>query len=390
MLALVLIETVLVQALGTMSVLLISALSPAVAATLAVPTSYVGYQITIVYLSAMGGSLVAGRLVLRHGGCRTGQIAMLLNAMGCTLASYPGILAIATGSVIIGAAYGLINPASSALLLKHADPRRRSLIFSIKQAGVPLGGVAAGVGAPWIALQSGWRVSLIAGAGACLAMLVVAEFGRARLDAEKSSVTSAPSFFAALGVVWTRPSLKWLAISSFFFSATQLSIVAFLVALLVEEKQLGLAAAGAVLAAVQMSGALGRVLWGAVADWIGKGTSVLTALALISAGASLAIGIVPDIPIELLLATLLVLGLTANGWNGVFLADIARLSPAHSIGAATGASLFFTFAGVVVGPSAYSVGHRFIGSYQAAYLLIAALCSGALFCVLQAMRTGSK
>ncbi len=39
-------------------------------------------------------------------------------------------------------------------------------------------------------------------------------------------------------------------------------------------------------------------------------------------------------------------GATAIGWNGVFLAEVARLAPKGNAGDATGGSLAVTFAGV--------------------------------------------
>ena len=53
-------ETFSVQALGTMAVLTIPALAPAVAQTLGVSTVQVGYQVAVIYIAAMLGSLSAG------------------------------------------------------------------------------------------------------------------------------------------------------------------------------------------------------------------------------------------------------------------------------------------------------------------------------------------
>ena len=52
----------------------------------------------------------------------------------------------------------------------------------------------------------------------------------------------------------------------------------------------------------------------------------------------------------LLLALAFVFGLTASGWNGVFLAEVARLAPEGRVGEATGAVLMFGFAGLILSP----------------------------------------
>ena len=52
----------------------------------------------------------------------------------------------------------------------------------------------------------------------------------------------------------------------------------------------------------------------------------------------------------LLLGVAFAFGVTASGWNGVFLAEVARLAPEGRVGEATGAVLMFGFAGLIVGP----------------------------------------
>lgn len=387
-LAAVLTETVLVQALGTMSVLIVPALAPAVAASLGVPTLFIGYQITLIYVAAMAASLVAGTLVARHGGCRIGQLAMLLDAIGCGLMSLGRLTPMIAGSIFIGTAYGLIIPASSELLIRHAPPHRRSLIFSIKQAGVPVGGMAAGIIGPWIALPFGWHAALWAVGAACLTVMAWSQRSRRELDRPETR-TRVPVLlpWTSLRLVFGNPPLRWLALSTFWFSAVQLSVVAFLVALLVEERQVTLATAGLVLAGVQLSGAFGRVLWGAVADATGRGLGVLVALALAMMAAALAVTAAGSVlPLAALIALFLLLGLTANSWNGVYLSEVARLSPGHAVGSVTGAAMFFTFTGVAVGPSLFSQFHDVFGSYQATYVVIAAFSALAALMLMQVRR----
>ena len=46
-------------------------------------------------------------------------------------------------SVLIGLSNGTANPAGSEVLQRFTPPAHRNFVFSIKQAGVPLGGVIA-------------------------------------------------------------------------------------------------------------------------------------------------------------------------------------------------------------------------------------------------------
>jgi hypothetical protein len=76
-----------------------------------------------------------------------------------------------------------------------------------------------------------------------------------------------------------------------------------------------------------------------------------------------------------LLTVAAALGATAIGWNGVYLAEVARLAPAGSAGLATGGCLFFTFVGVVVCPYLFGALQRIYGSYAPCFTVAAGVCA---------------
>jgi predicted MFS family arabinose efflux permease len=381
-------ETTAIQAVGTMAVLVVPTIAPKIAETLGVPASRVGFQISLLYLAAMFGSLFAGTLVVRLGPCRTGQIAMLLTAAGCILGAVGNIATLLLGSLVIGAAYGVINPASSDLLMRNVPSARRNLFFSIKQTGVPLGGMIIGLLAPSAALRFGWSAPLWIVAVVAVALALAAQPHRAVWDAHRDlSVKLSGLSLAGFRALAKNPALLRLALASFCFAAIQLCLLAFLVVLLVEELGFDLVAAGAILAAVQVVGALGRILSGVLADRIRNGLAVLLGLALLMAAASAAvIAISPAWPGFLIVAVFQVLGISAVGWNGVFLSETARLSPPRAIGSTTGAAMFVTFMGVVTGPPLFSTLQGALRSYAWSYSLLVVLALVAAFLIRAAQR----
>jgi hypothetical protein len=70
-------------------------------------------------------------------------------------------------------------------------------------------------------------------------------------------------------------------------------------------------------------------------------------------------------------ALLAAFGATAVGWNGVYLATVARLVPQPQAGMATAGTLFFTFLGVVIGPSAFGSLAGALGGLATAFALLA-------------------
>ncbi len=132
--------------------------------------------------------------------------------------------------------------------------------------------------------------------------------------------------------------------------------------------------AGLLLAAAQVSGVLGRIVWGALTDRYGNPQRMLGYLGLgMTAGALLAAGFSPAWPLPAVLGVCVLFGAAALGWNGVFLAEVARVAtPAHA-GVATGGCLFFTFLGILVGLPLFAAIVQVTGSYPLAFASVAAI-----------------
>jgi hypothetical protein len=81
----------------------------------------------------------------------------------------------------------------------------------------------------------------------------------------------------------------------------------------------------------------------------------------------------PRWPMASVIAVGLAFGVTAVGWNGVFLAEVAHIVPVQEAGVATGASLAMTYAGVVLLPLLFLSIVRMSDSYAFAYCAVAAL-----------------
>jgi MFS family permease len=188
--------------------------------------------------------------------------------------------------------------------------------------------------------------------------------------------------------LWRAPHLRWLSVSAFCFAAMQLCLTTFAVALLVEDLGFGLIAAGGMLSAIQAAGFVGRIAWGWLADRLHNGLLVLLGIACVTtAGALATSALSAGADSRVALAILAGFGFAAIGWNGVFLAEVARGSPPLSIGSATGAALVFTFAGVLAGPPAFTLVHGLIGAFTTTFGAMAALPAAGALLLLLARRT---
>lgn len=364
-----------IQVVATMAVIIPAAIAPEIARALDLPVSMIGFQVSFAYVGATLMSLAAGLVVRRLGAVRTNQIAAFLVMLSLLMIAVPHVWALGVGTFCIGVAYGLTNPAASHLMMKIASPKNRNLIFSIKQTGQPMGGVVAGLMAPPIAIAFGWQWSLVAGAGLALLGLVMIQPLRAKLDSDRDPETKfRGAVFHDLALVLRTPPLRYLAFTALTLSAVQLALMTFAVTMLVEDVKLDLVTAGTGLAVLQVAGVVGRLGWGIVADRFGDGLRTLLmaqCLAVVGALATATLGDGSSLPV--VYGVLFLFGVSAIGWNGVFMAEIARIAPEGRIGSATGGVLVPTFVGVIIGPVLFTGVHEMLGTYTTTFAALSAL-----------------
>ncbi len=260
-LVLVLLATIGAQTLAANSLFIVPATAPAVSKDLGVSTTFIGYQVSIVYLAAMIISVVAGSISSIWGPVRTSQTALLLGAVGLALATIHSLPTFIVASLATGAGYGLINPPSGQMLEKVSTPANRSIIFSIKQTSVPIGGVVAGLLGPPLALRYGWEFAFLTSGMLSLVMIALLQPFAGWFDREPRpdrAIKIGASPFRDIAMVWATTELRWLAISAFCFAAVQFTLTTYLVTLLVEDVHLSLIAAGIALSVFQFAAISGR------------------------------------------------------------------------------------------------------------------------------------
>lgn len=357
-----------------------AAIAPAVAAPqlieeLGLGTAAVGVYVAILYLSAAVTSQWSAALVKRWGPIRCSQIGLALCALGLGLVGVPNIGLAIVGAVVLGAGYGPITPASSEMLIRTTAPARVALVFSIKQTGVPIGGIVAGLTIPFVLESTGLAWALGQVALMCVLSAMSAQLLRIRLDSsrDRSSHLPTPAHMAdPIRFVWSNQTLRRLALCTLVFSTVQLSLTSYTVSFLTGELRWGLIAAGAALSVSQVAGVIGRILWGAVADRWHASLQTLLGLAAATALAGLAMSLLnPGTPHAWAVLLLAAYGGTAMGWNGVYLSIVARLVPSERAAMATAGSLFFTYMGIVVGVPVFGMVSSAIGSLGLGFALLA-------------------
>jgi MFS family permease len=389
--AVALAATLAIQIFTSLAAAAAAVLAPTIAPAFGVEPRWIGVFIGLVYAGAMGASLASGGFIERFGSIRTSQACVLICALGVAIIALapPGaVWLLAPAAIVVGLGYGPITPASSQLLARTTPRDRMSVTFSIKQTGVPAGVALAGAALPSLSHAAGWRGALwaIAAIGVAVALLAQPVQPKLDVDRQHGRGLSLRAVLAPLAHL-RAPPLRQAALIGFAYSATQVSLTSFLVVYLNEALGYGLVPAGLALSVATLGGVVGRIGWGVVADrWL-RARSTLALIGSLAAACAIVLAAAQaSWPAAACLALAAVFGATAIGWNGVQLAEVARLAPRGNAGAVTGAVGFVTFSGVVVGPPLFALIASLASSYRVSFAAVAALSAGSALWLLRAGR----
>jgi MFS transporter, ACS family, hexuronate transporter len=338
----------LALAAGAYATLGFAPLAPLIRSDLSLARWQIGAISALVFGGAAITSVPSGRWTDRFGAPPMLAAAVAVVAGGSVFAALaPGALLFLIGVAGVGLAYGLITPPTNVIVSGAPTTRHRSLLMSVKQVGVTIGGFVAGITMPVIAHQWGWRLALLAPAVACATVSLAALASRRTL--ERNAVAAQPLRARAHAQL---PRRFAVGVGGFGFvmGGLQISFVTYLALFLKEDHGYRLSAAGIALAVTMVAGTVGRLLWAVISDrWFAARRAAglrLNALLSIAGMAGLAL-----LPTGLLIWPCVALVGFANiGWNGVYMTLVSESAPSGEIGRATGRALRVVFSGAVVLP----------------------------------------
>ncbi len=385
-----LLATLGVQTLSTMAAYSIPPIAPEVARHLGIPPAWVGFFISTVYGVGVLSALFSPRFIQERGAVLVSQGVLVATIAMLLVAAIGTAPTVALGAALMGLAYGATAPASTHMLVPLTPPSVVNVVLSIRQIGVPLGGVLASLMMPPMALHFGWQASMLAEIVPVLLLLAYLQYVRPTWDRKTSSHPGrAPSgLLEPFRMLRTSVALRRLTAAVFVFSGLQLCFVAFTSTQLTTVVGLDLVTAGWMLATYQISGVISRPIWGWLADkvlaarWLLVVQSVLMCIAALGAGQ-----LWRGAPLGLLLAISILGGASASGYTGIAYGEYARIGGAKRT-EATGLGAASMFLGVLVLPSLMSITVLKLGGYSVAYSSIGILAVlGGLLLALPIRRT---
>jgi MFS family permease len=367
--------TLLAQVVTAMGLFSVAVLAERIAPELGVSKSLVGYYVALVFLGAGIVSYLSGGPIARYGPVRTIQIGILVSGPAILLTNMGLLWLLPVSALLLGFGYGPFTPAAAQILADATTPRWRGLVFSIKQSGAPLGTMFAGLALPFIEKFHGWRVAVAASVALLMFSALLLQSVRAGFDARRArgSSLSPVRSAQALRALLADRELRRLTVASFVFAMMQMALFSLLVVYLVSDYLVD-AGDNDLILTMQLGGLVSRVLWGWIGDRFERPRVILALLGMSGGLATLGIAAIdPSWSFLEVHALCLAAGVTASGWNGLYLAELSRSTPSDRVGDTIGTAMLFTYTGLVVGSMLCTTLVIVAKSYQVAYSTMGSL-----------------
>lgn len=344
----------------------LAVLSSFVIAEFAISRSALGVAFAVFSLTGAATSPLIGSLADR--GARRVMIGLfVLGIVGILMAAGAPTFGVLLAALVVGGfGLGAGNPVTNRVISEQIPPRRRGLVVGFKQAGPPVGLLAAGLVLPLLAVAWGWRVAL----GLSALLPVVGLLATHRL---------VPSGFdggeaaGAGSLEVTRVAVRWLTVIGFGMAAGTSAVIAFLPLYAQEEIGLSAPAAGLLAAAMGLSGVVARIAWGALGDRLARpstGLVIISVIAIVSAVALVGAALTGP---ALLWLGAIGIGASALAWHALAWLVIIERVGTSGLGRASGIMNSGSGIGFAAGPPAAGLLIDVTGSYSLAWSSVAVL-----------------
>ena len=298
-----------------------------------------GAVFAAVGLGSAAALIPAGALADRFGGRRVLIVGGIVNGIGLLLAASAGTAATFAAALVLAGIGGAAVPvAGMTALLRVFEPAQRGMAMGWRQLGVPLGGTLGAAILPALAAVGGVRLAMagagVAAAATALAFAVVS-------DDRPASVSRAGQSVAA---VLRIPGFKPLLAVGLLYVLALGAILAHYVGAL-RDAGLSHAEAAAGFAALNVTAAVSRIVWGRVADG-GGGTRrarTLTEIGILTVAATCVMPLVLAVVPTAALGFGVVVAFGAFGMNGVLYLLAGELAGSSRAGRAVGVASTVVF-----------------------------------------------
>jgi MFS family permease len=379
------------QAFSYVCQIVLPFLADRVAEDFGISRAWLGLYLFIQNVTSIAAAMGCGAVIIRVGALRISQ-ACLIFMGGSLFVIATGVLWLYPIAAILLGAASVSTPASSHILAKYCPPRLAPIIFSIKQTGVPVGSLIAGILIP-VLLGMGFYVGSLGisihldAYGTCF-VLGLMVYGialllqplREHFDSDRRSDVkfSFSGAIQTMRIVISDANLRDLALCAFALGGLQSIFAGFFILFMIDGLNYSELEAGSAFAIASFTAIGARILWGWLGSTYLSARLVMGSISLFAAVGGVLIGFLDATwGYNAILTVAILYNVTSLSWHGILLAETARLAPEGNVGGITGGVLAFTSIAMMLYPAFYGGLLAVTGSYGIGFTLAAA---PALFC----------
>jgi len=361
----------------------VAPLAPIFQPELGLSKTQVGFFSSAAFAGAWAVLLVAGsltdrvgvRTMMTLGQIATGLLVLCMSLVGTFLQAVLVMFAAGLGR-------GATGPGVTKAVVDWFPPTSRATAMGVNQAAIPVAGILTASILPTLGLLVGWRYAIAAVAALVLAGGLATAFLYREVPrdsaAQKAEMGSSLKMVMRTRRLWIISAMGPLVTGVQFAVITYLALYLKEVVLVPEvpEERARIVAAGALLAVGYAGSVLARMLWGMVSDRLfhGRRMAVLALIAFLSLVISVVMSqLEAGLPLASLAAVVFLMGATAMGGQALYLAAAAETVGPKYAATAVGLCMTWMQLGFVGVTPLFGVVLDLTGSYQAAWLYLAAL-----------------
>ncbi|MCW2748658.1 MAG: transporter, partial [Nocardioidaceae bacterium] len=296
-----------------------------------IPTLHLDRGLTLFQAGLIASAPLAGMMlmfiawgaIIDHVGERFSMtVGLAIVTVAALFAAFSGsYVALAIAFFIGGMGGASVNTAGGRVVVGYFPVERRGFAMGIRQTALPLGVGIAAITIPTVAEQHGLRAAILVPAALCalataLSVWLIKDPARPTRQ-EASDLGQLANPYRGDGRLWR------IHVASMLLVIPQFTVWTYALVWLIGEKGWSTFAAGAMVAAIQVAGALGRIAVGHWSDLAGSRLSPMRMVAGAAAATMLALGLLEGTPLAI--ALLVIASVVTVADNGLAFTSVAEI-----------------------------------------------------------------
>ncbi len=342
----------------------VSSLGPILIKELEISAGFLGYVILGSFGVASLLSLFAGNQLKRWGSRNALITIFLMVALSFGLmifvSGYQGLM---LAAVCCGIAQALANPATNLLITEKVSKSDRAFVVGLKQSGVQIAALFAGMVLPFLAIHWGWRGAI----GVVIPFALIMVWATLFVTSEHQRSTSCE---------WKvpRPNLPLQCLMA-IQCCVGISLSAFVtfIPLFASQNNFSTLLSGFLLAIFGTMGVFSRITLTPLSARLQDESSLLTLLTLVATSCLLLLLFVEIGYYWLVWLTVIGMGMTAVATNAIAMGMIVRSPDFGAVAPASGLLSFAFFGGFALGPAIFGYMLNAELSYFSGWILLASV-----------------